>query len=311
VRRGWVLPLYGALALGVAGLGAYLAVALFVEHGVEVAVPTVTGLTLSEALDETAPLGLDLEILAFEYSDQVPENHILRQRPVAQRVVKSGRAVSVVLSRGPERHPAPDVRGLPQEDARILLGEAGLTESAGPQVHSGPAGRVVAMGVDPGTRLPRGAALPLVISAGTRPVRLRMPRLEGQTMDQALTSLDHHGLRATRVEEVSLEDPNRRGRVVSQDPLPGFPVAVGEGVVLSVAGTVGSAALVRGIWMSRAVPPGFGRHRVELQVEDGEQSWTAAAEWLPAGSVFRRWLLLRPGQRARLSIDGKNVPFGE
>lgn len=311
MRRRWILPLYGVLALGVAGLGAYLAVALFVEQGVEVAVPMVTGLTLSEALDEVTPLSLDLEIRAFEYSDATPENHILRQRPAPEQVVKSGRAVAVVLSRGPERHPVPDVRGLSLDDARILLGEAGIQEAVIAQVHAGPAGQVVAMGADPGTRLPRGATLPLVLSRGPRAVRLRMPRLEGQSLEQALASLDHLGLRAARVEEVSLEDPNRKGRVVSQDPLPGFPVPVGDGVVLSVAGTASGAVLVHGVWVSRALAPGFGQHRVELAVADGDRRWTVASEWLAAGSTFRRWLPLRHGQRAYLSIDGKDVPLGE
>ena len=311
MRRRWILPLYALLALGVAGLGAYLAVALFVEQGGEVAVPAVTGLSLSEALDGVTPQGLDLEVLAFEYSDAVPENHIVRQRPAAERVVRGGRAVAVVVSRGPERHPVPDVRGLPLEDARILLGEAGLKASVVARIHGGPAGQVLALGADPGSRLPRGAALPLVLSTGPRPVRLRMPRLEGLGMDRALATLDRHGLRAARVEEVSLEDPSRRGKVVSQDPLPGFPVLRGDGVTLSVAGSAGGSALVRGVWLSRTLAPGFGRHRVEVQVADGERIWTLADEWLPAGSTFRRWLPLRPGQRARLLIDGQDIPLGE
>ena len=311
MKKRWILPLYAVLATAVAGLGAYLAVALFVEQGGEVAVPLVTGLSLSEALDEVTPLGLDLEILAFEYSDQVPENRIVRQRPAAERVVKGGRAVAVVLSRGPERHPAPDVRGLSLEDARILLGEAGLKEKITARLHDGPLRRVVAIGADPGSRLARGAVLELIVSSGPRPVRLRMPRLEGLTVDQAFSALDRVGLRASRVEEVSLEDPSRRGKVVSQEPLPGFPVTRGDGVTLSVAGSAHSAALVRGVWLTRALPPGFGRHRVEVVVTDGPSTWVAADEWLPSGAVFRRWLPLQPGQRARIRIDGTYIPTVE
>lgn len=311
MKRRLILPLYAALALGVAGLAAYLAVALFVEQGGEVAVPAVTGLSLSEALDEVTSQMLDLEVTAFEYSDAVPENHIVRQRPAAERVVREGRAVAVVVSRGPERHPAPDVRGLSLEDARILLGEAGLKEMVAARIPGGPVGQILALGADPGSRLPRGAELPLVLATGPRPVRLRMPRLEGLGVDAALATLDRHGLRAARVEEVSLEDPSRRGKVVSQEPLPGFPVVRGGGVTLAVAGSAAGAALVRGVWLSRTLAPGFGRHRVEVQVADGDRTWTLADEWLPAGSVFRRWIPLRPGQRARLRIDGEDIPLGE
>jgi hypothetical protein len=138
-----------------------------------------------------------------------------------------------------------------------------------------------------------------------------MPRLEGLGVDRALAALDRSGLRVARVEEVSLEDPSRRGKVVSQDPLPGFPVTAGDGVALSVAGSAGGGALTRGVWVTRTLAPGFGRHRVEVQVLDGERTWSMADQWLPAGSTFRRWLPLRPGQQARLRIDGEDIPLGE
>ena len=88
--------------------------------------PDVTGQGLSEALDRLRTVGLDLEVRSFRYSQEVPENRIVRQSPEPGRIVKAGRGVGVVLSRGPERHPTPDVRGLSLEDARILLEEAGL-----------------------------------------------------------------------------------------------------------------------------------------------------------------------------------------
>lgn len=311
MKRRWILPLYAALALGVAGLGAYLAVTLFVEQAGEVAVPALTGLSLSEALDEVTSQELDLAVAAFEYSDAVPENHIVRQRPEAERVVRGGRSVAVVVSRGPERHPVPDVRGLSLEDARILLGEAGLEENVAVRIQRGTAGQVLAIGADLGRRLPRGTAVPLLLSSGPRPVRLRMQRLEGMGVEQALTALDGHGLRAARIEEVSLEDPSRRGKVVSQDPLPGFPIIQGEGVNLSVAGSAGGGALVRGIWVSRTLAPGFGRHHLQLQVAEGARLWTLVDRWLAAGETFQHWLLLRPGQQARLLIDGNTTPLAE
>ncbi|GAB4272816.1 MAG: hypothetical protein Kow0092_28000 [Deferrisomatales bacterium] len=299
--------LYAALALAVAALGAYLAVAFLVERAPEVEVPEVAGLTLSEALDRLAPAGLDLEVRAFVYSDEIAENRVVRQSPAPGRVVKAGRGVGVVISRGPERHPAPDLRGLPLEDARILLGEARLQGTVAVRLPDGPEGTVVGQGAAPGRRLPAGATLALAVSAGPRPVRLRMPRLEGLTRDDAVGRLDALGVRVERIEEVSLEDPSRAGRVVSQDPLPGFPVVRGGAATLSVAGRASRRAPVDALWLAHALPPGFGRHRVEAVVEGGPLPWTAADRWVGGGEVVRLWVPLRAGEHVRLRVDGEEV----
>jgi serine/threonine-protein kinase len=301
---------YAALALAVAGLGAYLAVSLVVERAAEVAVPEIEGLSLSEALDELNAEGLDLEVRAFVYSDRVRENRIVRQKPVPGRIVKAGRGVGVVLSRGPERHPVPDVRGLNVEDARILFEEAQLKVDVRAKIRWGPEGEVVAQGVEPGRRLPAGSVAPLIVSLGRKPSSLRMPRLEGMTLDHALAELDASELRAGRVEEVSLEDPSRHGRVVSQEPLPGFPVARGEGVIISVAASSRPVTISRGVLISRTLPPGFARHRIEVLVDRDNGPWTVADEWVGGGATFRLWVQVRPGEMVRMRLDGEDEPWG-
>lgn len=301
---------YGALALGVALLGAYLAISLVVEKAPEVQVPPVAGLTLSAGLDALTAAHLDLEVRGFTYSDEVPENHIVRQKPEAGQVVKAGRGVGVVLSRGPERHPTPDVRGLALEDARILVEEAGLKPEVALRLARGPLGQVLAQGADPGRLLPREASLPLILSSGAAPALLRMPRLDGNTLEEALAVLDELGLRLGRIEEVALEDPTRLGRVMSQEPLGGFPVQRGAPVVLSVAGAAAAGLPSRAVWVSRAIPPGFARHRVEVLVERAGRTWVLSDEWLAGGEVFQRWIPLRPGEQVRVRLDGAEVDAG-
>ncbi|MDW7710885.1 MAG: PASTA domain-containing protein [Deferrisomatales bacterium] len=299
--------LYAVLAAGVALLGGYLAVSLVVEKAPEVSVPPVAGLTLSGALDVLAPAGLDLQVRGFVYSDDVPEDQIVRQRPEAGRVVKAGRGVGVVLSRGPERHPVPDVRGLPLEDARILLEEAGVKPEVALRLPRGLPGQVVAQGEDPGRLLPREAGVPLILSSGPAPVLLRMPRLEGGTLEDALSALDRLGLRLERIQEVAREGTHPPGRVLTQEPLGGFPVPRGSPVTLSVTGTTPAGLPQRTVWISRTMPPGFGRYRLEVLVEGADRTWVAAEEWVDAGATFRRSVLLRPGERVLLRIDGKDV----
>ncbi len=95
MRRLWAGLTFAALGVGVALLAAYLAVSLVVERSPEVSVPPVLGLTLSEGLDVLSAARLDLEVRGFVYSDEVAENHIVRQKPDAGQVVKAGRGVGV------------------------------------------------------------------------------------------------------------------------------------------------------------------------------------------------------------------------
>jgi beta-lactam-binding protein with PASTA domain len=307
VRRRWLILTSGLLAAVVAGLGGYLLLSFVVERAPSVTVPDVTGLGISEAVDKLTAQSLDLEIRALAYSDEVPENRIVRQKPDAGKVVRAGRAVGVVLSRGAERHPVPDVRGLPLEDARIQLEEADLKAEVGVRMRDGAEGEVVAQGEEPGRRLARGSAVPLVVSSGPKPVLLRMPRLEGRTLDDAVAEADALGLRASRVEEVSLEDPSRQGRVVSHEPLAGFPVARGAEVTITVAAASRTVPTWREFWIVRTLPPGFGQRSVQVRIEGNGGSRVYLDESIGGGETFRALVPLLPGEVARLLVDGVEV----
>lgn len=307
MRRVWLILIYSALAAAIAAVGGYLLVSLVVERSPDVTVPDVTGLGLSDAMEKLNSQGLDLEVRGFVYSDEVSESRVVRQKPEAGRVVRASRGVGIVLSRGSERHPVPDVRGLPLEDARIQIEQAELRGQVAVRMHAGPEGEVVAQGEEPGRKLSKGATVPLVVSSGPKPVLLRMPRLEGRMLEDAVAELDSVGLRATRIEEISLEDSSRQGRVVSQEPLAGFPIPKGGEVALSVAAASRPRERLRDFWVDRTLPPGFAQHRVEVKVERAGQSFTFADEWVGGGETFRLFVPLRSDEKARVFVDGEEV----
>ncbi|GAB4248051.1 PASTA domain-containing protein [Deferrisoma sp.] len=307
MRRGLVVAVYAFLVLVSAGLGAYLAVAWLVERTPEVEVPDLRGLALGEALDRLQGTGLDLEVRDFDYSDTVPENHVLLQHPRPGARVKAGRGVGVILSRGPERHPAPDLRGLSLEDARIRLEELGLKARVEARVHRGPEGRVVGQGVAPGQTLPRGAEVPLAVSRGPRPILWRMPRVAGLPLAEALDRIDRLGLRVGRIEEVEILDPAQAGRVVAQDPLPGFPAEEGRLVSLTVAGTAPALGAARAVYLFHRIPPGFGKARVQVVWRAAGRAWTVRDEWVPRGAAVRAAVPAGLADRVELWVDGRPV----
>jgi serine/threonine-protein kinase len=236
VRRFVLISVYALAALAIAGLAGYLIVAYMVEKNPEVEVPAITGLTLGEALDRLNERKLDLEVREFAFSDAMEENRVLIQRPTPGQVVKAGRAVGVVVSRGAERHSVPDLAGMQTEDASIMLTEAGLRAEVGAKMPGGPEGTVLGQNRTPGSKLGGGATVVLLVSSGPARQVYRMPRLEGQPRAEAEATLTRLGLKVERVEEVDLGDATREGRIVSHEPLPGFPVSQETGIVLSVAG---------------------------------------------------------------------------
>ena len=234
LKRAGVFAVYAALIAGVAAVCSFLLLSFVVDRAPEEEVPQIVGIGLSESLDRLAAQRLDLEVRGFEYSDDVPENHVIRQKPEAGRIIRAGRSVGVVLSRGAERHPVPAVAGLGLEDARISLEESGLKAVVSDRVPGGPVGEVIAQGVEAGTRLLKGKAVALLVSSGPRPILLRMPNLMGLPVDRALLQLDSAGLPPGRVEEVPAADPSQQGLVTGQDPLSGYPVPKGTAVSLVV-----------------------------------------------------------------------------
>ncbi|MHB8764264.1 MAG: hypothetical protein ACYDA8_08020, partial [Deferrisomatales bacterium] len=89
-----------------------------------------------------------------------------------------------------------------------------------------------------------------------------------------------------------------------QEPLPGFPAERGEGAVLTVAAAGLPAPEALPVWVTRAFPPGFGRHRVEVLLDRGSLTWALADQWVGAGETFRMSVPVKPGERLRLRIDG-------
>ena len=105
--------------------------------------------------------------------------------------------------------------------------------------------------------------------------------------------------------ETIVEDPSRAGKVVSQEPLPGFPVDVGGPVTLTVAVTAKTPPQPGSVWITRNFPLDHTEHKVEIWVESDAGRRKVADEWVPGGRGFRRFVPLAPGESPRLWVDGR------
>jgi beta-lactam-binding protein with PASTA domain len=98
----------------------------FAIHGAEVQVPALKGMTVADALSETAGLGLNLDVDNRYYSGDVAAGHIVSQSPPAGTVVRREWHVRVAESVGPQKVDVPDTVGLDERVASLELRRAGL-----------------------------------------------------------------------------------------------------------------------------------------------------------------------------------------
>jgi beta-lactam-binding protein with PASTA domain len=112
---------FGALAmLAVALLSAFISMRLAI-HGREVQVPSLSGLTISQAQARVRSKGLNLLVENRFYSTVVPAGHILSQNPVPGETVRRSWQVRVTESLGGQQVSIPDVVGQSERSATIAL----------------------------------------------------------------------------------------------------------------------------------------------------------------------------------------------
>lgn len=129
--------------------------------------------------------------LTREWSETVPEGAVISQAPAQGEAVKRGTAVAVVISKGRQPIPVPDVTGKPFDEAQALITQAGLEVKRAEDVNHDtvPTGHVVSQDPAKGN-LHRNDPVTLTVSKG--PVMVQVPDLLGKPAaeaEQILTQL--------------------------------------------------------------------------------------------------------------------------
>ena len=207
-------------------------VTLLVSTGPGVArVPDVAGETRRAA--RRALRGADFRIAEEEEnSDTVPEGRAIRTEPEAGERLERNSEVTLVLSEGPVRVEVPDVVGRTKAEAESLVRAEGLVPVVDERASERPEGEVVAQDPDPGSSIPRGGRVALVISSG--PPTVRVPDVIGLTEGEARAAIEDAGLQVD-IRRPRTQDPAEDGRVVEQRPGPSAEREEGRTVLILVA----------------------------------------------------------------------------
>ncbi len=237
---------YAALILLVFGLAAYTSFSLFVRSGVTT-VPSVAGMTRADAAAVLADQGLTLRSAEGEgrYDDKIPAGRIARQNPDPRTLVKRGRPVTVVLSRGPQRVEVPDLLGktLPAAQSAISGTGLGLGRILGAfALNREPPGSVLQQDPDPGDSAPPASGVDLLLAMSSPDERYVMPDLVYRDYEQVRPYFEGLGFAFGNVKFERYEGV-AAGVILRQFPLPGHPLTREDSVSLVVATADGLPAV--------------------------------------------------------------------
>lgn len=197
-----------------------------------VSVPDLVGRDAEDARRMIQDRRLEYVEAGSLHHPTAPAGVVLAQDPLARQLTARGGKVEVTVSRGPEQRPVPDVVGLREAQAIVVLEQAGFR----PQVRTVDAevdvGQIVGTRPEPGDELQIPAEVTLLVSAGPRIVVV--PDLVTRSLAESRATLERLGLRLGRVVQDTTGDA-APGTVLAQNPLPGTTVGRGDSVSVAVA----------------------------------------------------------------------------
>ncbi len=202
----------------------------------EVIIPHITGKSISDAKKDAYDLGLRISEGDREYNDTAAVGQILAQEPEEGAIVKKGRHIFVVTSKGAEVDTVPDVSGMFEGPAKRALRKSGFGNISVRSLYSGSVDQNMSISTEPKkkTITSREAKITLYLSKGVRPTHSMVPNMIGEMLSKARADLADANLRVGTVkyEVSSVMGP---GQVISQSAASGARITLESRVNLVVS----------------------------------------------------------------------------
>lgn len=200
-----------------------------------VKVPDVVGKSETDAQKILEDKGFLVEF-GSDYSDSVPQGHVISTNPVSGTEWKEGDTVTMVVSKGKQKISVPDVSGQDPSSAAGTLQGAGLT--LGSEVSSEYSdefeeGTIIRTEPATGKEVEKGTSVNYVLSKGKKTETVKMPTLSGKTRSQAEAELVELGLIPNVTE--AYDSTVTKGYVISQSVTPGSQVEKGMTVDIVIS----------------------------------------------------------------------------
>ena len=201
--------------------------------GSKISIPSIVGLSESDARKSIEPLGIKVAVVSKAFSEDVPAGMVITSNPGGGGHLSKGGTVGVVISKGPERINVPTLAGMTPDAAATALTSAGLKVGSTTQSYSSTITNGMVIDGDPiaGTAVKRNSLVNILVSKGVQTLQLNS--YVGQSGDQASNELTSAGFKVKSTFGYSESIP--AGNVISQTPAGGAPIPVGSTVAIIVS----------------------------------------------------------------------------
>jgi serine/threonine-protein kinase len=207
-------------------------VTLFVSKGQErYLVPSdLAGQDPDDATSALEALTLVVSDTSEVFDELIPVGKVVGTDPVGGTSVKRETLVTILISKGPAPVEVPPIIGTLITDATTTLGALGLTtETVREDFDDSVAGTILSTDPLPGTSVPKGTVIKVVLSKG--PVLVDVPNVVGMDVETATTTLQAAGFQVTTVNKLPVAILNK---VYSQNPAAGSKAPKGSVITLEI-----------------------------------------------------------------------------
>lgn len=214
----------------------------YTQHGEEIEVIDVTGLSSAEAEMLLQGQGLRMVIVDSTYSDKVAFGAVVEQSPVAHSHVKNGRAIYLTVNAsGKRRVTMPNMQDMSYRQVETTLRGLGLRVDENYEYRPSTYRDLVldvkynGRSLRPGDQLPMGAMVRLVVGFGQGTEQVTVPDVVGLTLQEARFQLLSKGLTIGAVQYDEPDNGQNKAVVYRQTPAAGQRLIEGETVALHLS----------------------------------------------------------------------------
>lgn len=208
------------------------------QHGKYVTIPDVKGKSIEDARKLLEAQGFEVEVQDSVYIDTLPKLSIIKQAPLPNELVKVNRTVYLTVNRmQAPLVPVPNFVGQTFRSVEMQLRTLGFklgdttfkpdfaVGSVLEQLYNG-------ITIRPGTTIPMGSRIDLVLGGGVQSNEINVPILLGMTFQEAKALLDSNGLLVGAVVVDGQVGDSLNAFVIKQNP----PVRNEEGAPIRIRG---------------------------------------------------------------------------
>ncbi len=207
----------------------------YTHHGESISVPDLTGLEISKLDSILVTHGFLYKVIDSLYDGERIPGTVIDQDPAPKSKVKENRTIYLTINAvNPPDVKMPDLVDVSFRQAQAMLQSYGLV--TGDVVYRSDLAKNAVLEqlyknrtIKPGTMIPKGAVIDLVLGDGLGDIEVEVPDLTGMTLEEAKTKLVHSSLALGIVEYEDESDEKSSARVYRQNPDAGSGITLKQG----------------------------------------------------------------------------------